>query len=251
MLSIDLNCDMGESFGAYTIGQDEVLMDYVSSVNIACGFHGGDYTVMRKTVDLAVSKHVAIGAHPGYPDLQGFGRRQMTVSPQDVYDMVLYQIGALMLFVKTAGATLHHVKPHGALYNAAATDNALAAAIARAVKDAGEHLVLVGLSGSSMLSAAHEQGLRTASEVFADRSYQDDGTLTPRTSAGAMIENPEAGAAQVLKMIQHKTVTAISGKTIPVSAQTVCIHGDGKLAVPFAKAITNLLHQHHVVIQRP
>jgi UPF0271 protein len=251
MLSIDLNCDMGESFGPYVIGHDEMLMDYVSSVNIACGFHGGDYTVMRKTVDLAVRKNVAIGAHPGYPDLQGFGRRQMNVSPQDVYDMVLYQVGALMLFARAAGAALHHVKPHGALYNAAATDHGLAAAIARAVKDAGEHIVLVGLSGSLMLAEAHACGLKTASEVFADRSYQDDGTLTPRTCAGAMIEDPESGAAQVLNMIQHKTVTALSGKAIPVLAQTICIHGDGKLALPFARAITNLLHQHHVVIQRP
>lgn len=249
--SIDLNCDMGESFGAYTIGHDEELMAYVSSVNIACGFHGGDPAVMRRTVQLAVSKNIAVGAHPGYPDLQGFGRREMKVSPQEAYDMVLYQVGALTAFVKAAGTRLHHVKPHGALYNAAAKDAALAAAIARAVKDAGDDLVFVGLSGSVMIREAGMLGLRTASEVFADRSYQDDGTLTPRASPHAMIEDPEVAARQVLRMVQHKTVTTISGKDIPVTAETVCIHGDGRSALSFARAIVHLLQQHHVSIKTP
>lgn len=247
--SIDLNCDMGESFGAYTIGQDEALMEYVSSVNVACGFHGGDPTVMRRTVELAARKNIAIGAHPGYPDLQGFGRREMKVSPQDAYDMVLYQIGALSAFVHAAGARLHHVKPHGALYNAAAKDAALASAIARAVRDAGSDLVFVGLSGSVMISEAGRLGLKTASEVFADRSYQDDGTLTPRSAPGAMIHDPEQAARQVLRMVQHKTVTAVSGKEIPVVAETVCIHGDGAAALSFARAILHLFQQHHVGIK--
>jgi 5-oxoprolinase (ATP-hydrolysing) subunit A len=246
---IDLNCDMGESFGAYTIGQDEALMAYVSSVNIACGFHGGDPAVMRRTVQLAVSKNIAVGAHPGYPDLQGFGRREMKVSPQEIYDIVLYQIGALSAFVKAAGSKLHHVKPHGALYNAAAKDAVLAGAIARAVKDAGEDLVFVGLSGSVMIREAVMLGLRTASEVFADRSYQDDGTLTPRSSAHAMIEDPERAARQVLRMVQHRSVTTVSGKDIPVLAETVCIHGDGRSALSFARTIVHLLQQHHVTIK--
>jgi 5-oxoprolinase (ATP-hydrolysing) subunit A len=248
---IDLNCDMGESFGAYTLGNDEALMAYVSSVNIACGFHGGDPAVMRRTVQLAVGRNIAVGAHPGYPDLQGFGRRDMKVSPQEAYDMVLYQVGALSAFVKAAGSRLHHVKPHGALYNAAARDASLAAAIARAVKDAGDDLVFVGLSGSIMIREAGMLGLRTASEVFADRSYQDDGTLTPRSSPHAMIEDPEVAARQVLRMVQHKTVTTVSGKDIPVMAETVCIHGDGRSALSFARAIVHLLQQHHVSIKTP
>ncbi|MFZ6013148.1 MAG: LamB/YcsF family protein [Bacteroidota bacterium] len=250
MSSIDINCDMGESFGLYQLGQDEKLMDYVSSVNIACGFHAGDPAVMRKTVDMAVRKKIAIGAHPGYPDLQGFGRREMKLSENDIYDIVLYQIGALNAFVCAAGATLHHVKPHGALYNTAALNSPVATAIARAVKDANENLVFVGLSGSVMIAEARKLGLRTASEVFADRTYQDDGTLTPRHLPNAMKESPEQAAAQVLQMVKG-TVTTTSGKNIPVIAETVCIHGDGKSALEFAKAIAHLLQENHVIIKQP
>jgi 5-oxoprolinase (ATP-hydrolysing) subunit A len=251
MQSIDLNCDMGESFGAFTIGQDELLMDYVSSVNIACGFHAGDPSVMRKTVALAVSKKVAIGAHPGYPDLQGFGRRELKLSPPETYDIVVYQIGALAAFASAAGSFLHHVKPHGALYNTAAKDPAIASAIAHAVADVNNNLLFIGLSGSVMIAEAKKAGLRTASEVFADRTYQEDGTLTPRSSDNAMIEDPAKAASQVLQMVQRKTVTTVTGKEIPVVAETVCIHGDGKYAADFARAIVSVLKQNNVSIQKP
>jgi UPF0271 protein len=250
MLSIDLNCDMGESFGAYTIGQDEALMNLVSSVNIACGFHAGDPSVMRKTVMLAAQKKIAIGAHPGYPDLQGFGRRQLHLSADEVYDMVLYQIGALNAFAIASGVKLYHVKPHGALYNTGAGNQQVAVAIAKAVRDVDKNLVLVGLSGSYLINEAKVAGLNTASEVFADRSYQDDGMLTPRSSPHALHQDPEQAAKQVLQMVQQKTVTAISGKEIPVQAETVCIHGDGKHALAFAQAIAQLLTKHNIRIQK-
>jgi UPF0271 protein len=251
MVSIDLNCDMGESFGSYSIGQDEALLDYVSSINIACGFHGGDASVMHKTVAMAVKKNVVIGAHPGYPDLQGFGRRDMKLSPEEVYDIIIYQVGALMGFAQAAGATLNHVKPHGALYNMAAKDKGLAAAIAQAVYDVDKNLMLVGLSGSHLIHEAQNLTLKTASEVFADRSYQDDGTLMPRSSPFAVLNDPALAAAQVVQMILKKSVTAVSGKIIPVVAETVCIHGDGKHALSFAIAIADALKKNHVRIHKP
>jgi len=248
---IDLNCDMGESFGAYTLGQDEALMDYISSVNIACGFHAGDALVMQRTVAMAAQKSLAVGAHPGYPDLQGFGRRAMQMEPGEVYAIVLYQIGALRAFAEAAGSRLHHVKPHGALYNMAAKDRALAAAIARAVRDAGDNLLLAGLSGSYLIDEGKQHGLRTISEVFADRTYQNDGTLTPRTAANALISDTDVAIKQVLQMVLEGTVTSVSGKTIPVEAQTVCIHGDGAHALTFARALAQQLDQHHVSIKHP
>jgi 5-oxoprolinase (ATP-hydrolysing) subunit A len=251
MQSIDLNCDMGESFGAFTIGNDEALMDYISSANIACGFHGGDPSVMRKTVALAVSKNVSIGAHPGYADLQGFGRRQTALSPPEVYDITVYQVGALMGFAKAAGAIVRHVKPHGALYNTAAQDTSIAAAIAKAVYDIDKGLILYGLSGSRLIDEGKKSGLRTVSEVFADRTYQDDGSLTSRTSSDALITDPAKAASQVLQMVQRRTVTSTSGKEIPVVAETVCIHGDGANAFEFAKAIAAILKTNHVGIQHP
>jgi len=251
MKSIDLNCDMGESFGNWKLGDDEALMDYVSSVNIACGFHAGDASVMRKTVDMAARKKLAIGAHPGYPDLQGFGRRSLQMSGEEVYDIVLYQVGALMAFAKASGTHLYHVKPHGALYNSAAKDPELAAAIARAIFDLDSTLVMVGLSGSHLIKEGIKQGLKTAEEVFADRTYQDDGTLTPRTHPKAMLEGEDAAAQQVLQIVEEQTVTSLSGKKITVKADTVCIHGDGKNALAFAKTIHALLRGNHVNINRP
>lgn len=242
---------MGESFGNYTIGQDEALMDYVSSVNVACGFHGGDPSVMRRTVDLAVKKEIAIGAHPGYQDMQGFGRREMKYSAQEIYDIVLYQIGALTAFVKAKGTRLHHVKPHGALYNTAVKDKTIASAIAHAVRDSDKDLLLVGLSGSYLIDEAHALCLKTASEVFADRTYQDDGTLTPRTHANALHEKADAVANQVLNMVKRQMVTALSGKQVHVKAETICIHGDGSHAFAFAKAIVTTLKQNNVIIKRP
>ena len=251
MLSIDLNCDMGESFGAFSIGQDSALMSYVSSVNIACGFHGGDPSVMKRTVHEALAKGVAIGAHPGFPDLQGFGRRDMKISPDEIYDIVLYQIGALMGFANAAGGRLHHVKPHGALYNMAAKDILLSTAIAQAVKDIDRSLLFVGLSGSIMIREADRLGLKTVNEVFADRTYQDDGTLTPRTSPNALIHDAAEAAQNVLEMVQHKRVKSITGNHFGLQPDSVCIHGDGKNALMLAKKIVEVLNHHHVSIRRP
>ena len=251
MLKVDLNCDMGESFGAFSIGNDSALMSYVSSVNIACGFHGGDPSVMKRTVNEAVAKGVAIGAHPGFPDLQGFGRRDMKISPDEVYDIVLYQIGALLGFANAAGTRLHHVKPHGALYNMAAKDVSLSLAIAQAVKDIDPSLLFVGLSGSIMIREANRLGLKTVNEVFADRTYQDDGTLTARTSPNALIHDETEAAQRMLQLIQKKKVRSVTGKHIDLHADSICIHGDGKNALALAKRIVEVLNQHHVSIRRP
>ncbi len=248
MLSVDLNCDMGESFGAWTLGSDAELMDYVSSVNIACGFHSGDASVIRKTIETAIAKNVAVGAHPSFPDLQGFGRREMKMSVEEVFDIVLYQVAALKGMCEAFGGKLHHVKPHGALYNQAARDKNLAEAIAEAVKAIDENLVFYGLANSFSISEADKIGLKTASEVFADRTYQTNGTLTPRAQPNALIESVEKSCEQVLKMITAQTVTATSGKKISIKADTVCIHGDGAHALEFARAINRTLSEKGVRI---
>ncbi len=191
MEQIDLNCDIGEGFGTYNVGFDEEIMPYISSANIACGLHAGDYTTMNKTVQLALENNVAIGAHPGLPDLQGFGRRKMAISPQEAFEMVLYQIGALHSFVIAHGGTLRHVKPHGALYNMAAVDSKLAEAITEAIYRFQPELILFGLANSELIKAGKKIGLQTANEVFADRTYQNDGTLTPRHQANALIHDVE------------------------------------------------------------
>lgn len=232
---------MGESFGAWRMGRDAELMDYVSSINIACGFHAGDPTVIAETIKTALKKGVSVGAHPSYPDLQGFGRREMALSPEEVFDVVLYQIAAVKGICEAYGIKLHHVKPHGALYNRAAKDPALAKAIVKAVKTLDKNLVFYGLAGSHLISEAEKIGLKTASEVFADRTYQPDGTLTPRTEPGALIENAERAVAQVLEMVKDQTVTAVSGEKIPIKADTVCIHGDTPQAPEFARTIRERL----------
>lgn len=237
MFTVDLNCDMGESFGAWKMGNDAALMDYVSSVNIACGFHAGDALIMRETVETAVKKNVAVGAHPSFPDLQGFGRREMKMSPSEVFDIVLYQVSALNGICKAVGTTLHHVKPHGALYNQAAKDAKLAEAIAEAVFALDKNLILYGLSGSHLISEAEKIGLQTASEVFADRTYQKDGSLTPRSENDALITNTKQATEQVLQMIKDKCVTATNDEQIPIRAETICIHGDGEHALEFAREI--------------
>lgn len=241
MLSVDLNCDMGESFGAWQMGRDAELMDYVSSINVACGFHAGDASVIRKTILTAIAKKVCIGAHPGFPDLQGFGRRQMKMAPEEAFDIVLYQVAALKGMCEAFGAALHHVKPHGALYNQAALDKTLAAAIAEAVKAIDGNLIFYGLSNSFLISEAERIGLRTGSEVFADRTYQADGTLTARAQPGALIESIAESCEQVLEMITAQTVTAIGGEKISIRAETICIHGDGAHALRFARAINDKL----------
>lgn len=237
--SIDLNCDLGESFGAYQLGNDEGIMPYITSANIACGFHAGDPTVMKKTVRLAIKHGVAIGAHPGFPDLQGFGRRNMALSDEEVYDTVIYQIGALKAIVEAEGADLHHVKPHGALYNMAAGNTSLANAIAEATVAVSPKLKLYGLAGSELIAAAQRNGLLFAREAFSDRTYQADGTLTPRHLPGALINDPDQALAQVMKMMAEERV------------DTICIHGDGSHAIEFAAAIYHKLKLEQISVESP
>ncbi|MBO9353374.1 5-oxoprolinase subunit PxpA [Bordetella petrii] len=239
--AIDLNCDMGESYGAWRMGNDEAVLQFVSSANVACGFHGGDPSTMRKTVAAAVARQVAVGAHPSLPDLVGFGRRVMQITPQEAYDMVVVQVGALAAVAATQGTRLHHVKAHGALYNMAAKDMGLAQAICRAVRDVDPGLVLYGLAGSALVQAAQDVGLRAAHEVFADRSYQDDGSLTPRSHPDAMIEDADTAVAQVLRMARDGVVRSVNGRDVPVRADTLCIHGDQPNAPVFARALSDAL----------
>lgn len=238
-MKIDLNCDMGESFGIYSIGRDEEIIPYISSANIACGAHAGDPNVMKHTVRLAVKHGVSIGAHPGYPDLSGFGRREMLLTPEEIYSLIVYQIGALAAFAKTEGGSLQHVKPHGALYNQAARSKEISRAIAAAVADVDSSLVLYGLAGSELITAGKAAGLTTANEAFADRTYAPNGTLTPRRLANALLTDAEAAAAQVIRIVKHNTVQTTDGTDIKLEANTICIHGDGKQAVTFAR----LIHQ--------
>lgn len=249
LLSVDLNCDMGESFGAWQIGRDAELMDYVSSVNVACGFHAGDASVIRKTVETAIEKNIAVGAHPSFPDLQGFGRRQMEMSPDEIFDIVLYQVAAIKGICEASGGRLHHVKPHGALYNQAATDKTIAEALAKAVRAIDENLIFYGLSNSFLISEAERIGLKTASEAFADRTYQPDGTLTTRSQPNALIESIEKSVEQVLEMITAQTVTATSGEKFFIRAETICIHGDGALALEFAREINRRLKENNILIR--
>jgi len=247
--TLELNCDMGESFGAWTMGNDLGILPYIDAANIACGFHGGDPSVMRQTVAAALKHGVVLGAHPGLPDLQGFGRRAMQVSPQEVYDMTVYQIGALAAVAASQGARLHHVKAHGALGNTAAKNAALALAIAHAVRDVDASLIFYAQASTELVAAGHAAGLRTISEVFADRSYQPDGSLTPRSQAGAMITDLDTAIAQVLSMVLHGKVRAQDGNDIAIVADTLCIHGDQPGAVAFARGIREALGQAGVTLR--
>lgn len=241
MITVDLNCDMGEGFGAYTIGQDEALMPYITSVNIACGFHAGDPGMMRKTVLLALEHGVSIGAHPGLPDLPGFGRRSMDITPREACDMVVYQIGALSAIVSSEGGRMAHVKPHGALYNMAASSYSLAEAIAEGIYRVNPELILYGLAGSELIKAGAKAGLRVASEVFADRTYQGDGSLTPRQLPNSLITDRDAAVSQVIMMVKEGRVLTSQQKEYPITADTICIHGDGAHALDFAKHIRQAL----------
>ena len=232
-MQCDLNCDMGEG-----TGMDALIIPYITSANIACGYHAGDEETMRHTILRAKKFNVNIGAHPSFLDRENFGRTEMNSSPNEVYDLVQKQIKNLQKIASDNNAQLHHVKPHGALYNMAARNKALARAIADAVKDIDQNLVLYGLSNSFLISEAKKIGLKTASEVFADRTYQDDGTLTPRTQPNALIENTDEAIQQVLMMVNEGKVKAVSGTEIHIVAETICVHGDGKYAVEFAKAIS-------------
>src|SRR5262245_21341962 len=220
-LRVDLNCDLGEGGPC-----DEALLDGVTSANIACGFHAGDPGVMRRTVEMALKKGVAVGAHPGLRDPEGFGRRAVKVDPQEAFDLTLYQIGALQSFAALHGARLGHVKPHGALYNMAARDAALAEALAKAVRASDPALVFVGLAGSEMIRAARAIGLRAAEEAFADRGYQSDGTLVPRGQPGALIHAPEDVTRRAVRLVKGGKVTAVDGAELSIRADTICIHGD-------------------------
>jgi UPF0271 protein len=239
-MQIDLNSDMGESFGAYSIGADEEILKWVTSANVACGWHGGDPHVMRQTIARAKALGVAVGAHPSYPDLLGFGRRVMQITRQEARDYMLYQIGALRAFAEAAGLTLQHVKPHGAIYNVAAKDRELSLGIAEGVKDAGGDLILLGLPDSEMLKAAEEVGVRAACEAFGDRAYNEDGSLVSRKSAGSLITDPNWVAERVIGLTKG-TVTAITGKEIRLHADTICLHGDTPGAATIAKAVREAL----------
>lgn len=245
MMSIDLNCDMGEG-----LPHDAELMPFISSANIACGYHAGDTRTMQRTVELALQHGVAIGAHPGFNDAAHFGRNEMHLPEHALYELVGDQLLLLSRVARDFKTQLHHVKPHGALYNMAAINFSMAETIAKAVKMVNPFLVLYGLSGSKLISAARAAGLKTASEVFADRSYQDDGNLTPRSQPNAMIKLEEEAATQVLQMVRQQTVTSVNRKPVPILAETICIHGDGEKAVSFAKHIHHTLEQNNIEIRK-
>jgi UPF0271 protein len=250
MKSIDLNCDMGESYGAWKMGADAEVMPFITSANIACGFHGGDPATIRKTVRLAVDHGVAIGAHPSLPDIQGFGRRVMKISPQDMYDFVVYQAGAVEGFARAAGSKLHHIKCHGALYNMAATDEGLSDAMARAAKDLG-NVMVYALSNSVMMKVVKKLNVPVLGEVFADRGYSDDGTLAPRDKPGGMIEDAAKSVKQALAMVEEGYVTSLSGKRIAVAADTLCLHGDQPGAVAFAQQIRKAFSERKIELKAP
>ena len=237
MYKIDLNSDLGESFGRYTLGMDNRIIPLISSANVACGYHASDPVVMEKTVAMAKEAGIGIGAHPGYPDLMGFGRRNLDVTPAEARAYTLYQLGALDGFCRANGVKMQHVKPHGALYNMAAQDRALADAICQAVRQTAPGAVLLALSGSEMVDAARAIGLLVASEVFADRGYRPDGTLVPRGQPGAMIENEDEAIARVLRMAREGRVAASDGSTVALQADSVCVHGDGPQALAFVQKL--------------
>jgi UPF0271 protein len=234
---IDLNCDMGESFGAYSIGRDEEILPYITSANIACGYHAGDPTVIANTITLALKYNVEIGAHPSYPDLQGFGRRLMKMTPKEIYHMVMYQIAAVSGMTAALGGRLQHVKPHGALYNVAASDPLIAEAIVEAVYHVAPDAILFGLANSQLIHIAEKQGLQVAHEVFADRTYQSDGSLTPRTSPNAIIHDHLVAIEQVSHMINVGEGISVDGVRFPIKAETICIHGDHPSSLLFVKKV--------------
>jgi len=248
MRRIDVNCDMGESFGCYVLGRDADMMPFISSANIACGFHAGDPSVMRKTVSLAVQHGVGIGAHPGFPDLAGFGRREMRMSADDLRDAIIYQIGALMGFAQALGARVRHVKLHGALYNMAADDEAMARAIVEAILELDANLMLVGLAGSKMLKIAQAAGLQAVGEVFADRAYHADGRLVSRNMPGAVLTDSSEIAERAVKMVNERKVTTFDGAELDLDFETICLHGDTPGAVEHARIIVERLRQEGIKI---
>ncbi len=242
--SIDLNCDLGEG-----MPWDEAVMPYISSANIACGYHAGDETTIRNTIALCLKYHVAIGAHPGFDDKPNFGRVEQNISHDELYALIWRQLEIINRVCNEMNATLHHVKPHGALYNMAAKDAAMSRIIAQAVKDFNPRLIYYGLSGSVMIAEAKALGLKTANEVFADRTYQPDGRLTPRSQADALIGNVEACVTQVMQMATGGSVMTIAGTTLPIQADTICVHGDGPHALEFARAIHQKLSENQITLE--
>jgi len=249
LFTIDMNSDLGESYGQYVIGNDEEVLKYVTSVNVACGFHAGDPYVMEKTVEKALENNVAVGAHPGFPDVRGFGRRPMAISPEDARADVIYQISALNGFMKAAGGKLQHVKPHGAFYNMAAIDYTIARAIAEAVYDVDSDLILMGLAGGELVKAGKEVGLKTASEVFADRTYTSEGILVSRKEKGAVIHDKHQAASQIVHIIQNGKVKAVDGTEVEIEADSICVHGDNDEAVELVKHLRTTLLDADVTIQ--
>lgn len=248
MYRVDLNSDLGESFGRYTLGMDDKIIPLITSANVACGYHASDPVVMNKTIEMAKEAGIRVGAHPGFPDLMGFGRRNMNVSPAEAKAYVLYQLGALDAFCKAHGVKMQHVKPHGALYNMAAKDYTLSKAICEAIKEYDDSLIVMALSGGELVHAAKDLGLRVALEVFADRAYEEDGTLVARTKEGAMITDEEEAIRRVIRMVKEQKVTAITGKDIPIKADSICVHGDGVKALAFVERIKKALQDEGIEI---
>ena len=248
-MRIDINSDMGESFGAYTIGHDAGLMKAITSANVAAGFHAGDPTVLRETIRLARASGVAIGAHPGFPDLVGFGRRELNVTVRETEDFVLYQVAAVAGVAAAEGVRLQHVKPHGALFNMAVRNAELAGAIARAVAAFDRSLILFGLPGSEILNAGRAAGLRVAAEVFADRAYEPDGSLASRRKPGSVIHDADTVVLRAVRMVKEKTVVAVDGSVVPLEADTICVHGDTPGSDQLAASIRSGLERAGVVVR--
>lgn len=246
--AVDLNCDLGESFGNYKCGMDEEVIPYITSANVACGFHASDPMVMEKTVKAAREHQVCVGAHPGFRDLVGFGRRNMNLPAEEITAIVEYQIGALNAFCQASHMKLQHVKPHGALYNMAVKDRSIADAICRGIASVDSNLILLGPAHSNLVRSAKEFGLPCAKEVFADRAYEEDGSLVARSKPGAMITDAHTAAERVIRMIRNGTVVTITGKEIEVDADSVCVHGDSPAALDFVRSIRQALIHEGILI---
>ena len=246
---VDLNSDIGEGFGAYKLGLDDEIMRQVTSINLACGWHAGDPLIMNATVKLAKELNVAVGAHPGYPDLLGFGRRKMVITPEEAKNYMLYQVGALSAFAKVHGVTLQHMKLHGGFYNDTANNKELADAVLDGIEAYDKDLIVMILSGSYMAQEAKRRGLRVAEEVFADRGYNADGSLVNRKLPGAFVKDPDAAIARVIKMVKEKKVTAVSGEEISINADSICVHGDNPKAIEFTARIKQALIDAGIEVQ--
>lgn len=249
MLRIDLNSDLGESFGRYHIGDDQAVIPLITSCNVACGWHAGDASIMRRTVAIAREHGISVGAHPGYSDLQGFGRRQVDISPEEGYDAIVYQVGALMAVCSTQGVELKHVKPHGAFYNRCAVDRELSDAVVAAICDLDPSLIVVGLAGSKLVDAARDAGLRVAQEYFVDRNYTDEGELVNRREPDALITDEEIAIERAIRAITEGKVVSRGGKLLEIEADTICIHGDGEKALRFARDIREAFREAGIEIR--